>query len=240
MTDSDLTLLYYTANAIQDSAAQKVRDNLLKVTENKYPIISVSQKPINFGKNICVGEIGKSKYNCYKQILTGVREVETRYVACAEDDTLYTKEHFEYRPPDDIFVYESNYWFAQINKDFYWRIGDISKRSGMWGCITKTETLLKNLTKRFEIYPTNPWADGAKPKILWGEPGYNDQIYGMQNKRTVIESEKPCVIFIHEVAMGFKQLLGHRRRYGNPLPEDVCYELEGFGNIKELWKEYWE
>jgi len=235
---NDLTLIYYSANAILESVAQKVRDNLLKVTENKYPIISVTQKPINFGKNICVGEIGKSKYNEYKQILIGAKEVKTKYIACVEDDVLYSPEHFMYRPPADIFAYENNYWFAQIRKDFYWRV--TGKMWGMLGCIVERETLIRVLSRRYELYPVYPEDSEATRYLQWGEPGFEEKCFGTDIGHIGFASENPCVMFVHESSMGYKQLLGYRRRYGTPPAEDVAFNLEQFGKLPELWKEYWE
>lgn len=239
---ADLTLLYYTANIIPNTASEKIRNNLLKVTNNEYSIISVSQKPINFGRNICVGEIGASKYNCYKQILMGVSEVKTKYVACVEDDTLYALEHFTHRPPKGVFLYERNYWFAQEHKDFYWRVGNIKKRGGMWGCVSESETLLNNLSERYKLFPKDPWKNGNKSvKYLpWGEPGVKDYRYGIKSKTMFVLSKSPCVIFVHEKSMGYKQLLGFRRRYGNPEEKDIKYSLRKYGSMKDLWKEYWE
>jgi hypothetical protein len=53
------TIIFYTGNTEKESFEKKVRDNILKVS-NGIPIISVSQKPIYFGTNICVGIIGKN------------------------------------------------------------------------------------------------------------------------------------------------------------------------------------
>jgi len=211
---NDLTILYYTANTIPEITGQKVRDYLLKVTENQFPIISVSQKPLNFGQNICVGLIGRSKYNCYKQILIGVKEVKTKYVACAEDDTLYAMDHFAYRPREGIFSYENNMWFAEEN--CFWRWENINNRSGMWGCIATTETLPNKF-------------------LFWGEPGYHDRLYGMQNRFAQFESENPTVVFRYRESMGgFK---GGRREVRTP--ENITYNLESFGGINKLWRSYW-
>ena len=231
---NDLSLLYYTDNTIQESTRQKVADYLLKVTENKYPVVSVSQKPIDFGHNICLGEIGKSKFNLYKQVLIGALEVKTKYVACIDDDTLYSPEHFLYRPADDTFSYETNYWFAQSEKDYYWRVNDVNKRGGMWGCISNTKLLVENLTQRFKVYPSS-----SPTRILWGEPGISDGHYGISSKYERHWSEKPCAVFVHKVSMGYTQLRRYHRRYGHPLPEDKTESLDQFGNIKNLWNEYW-
>ena len=105
----DLTVIYYTANLISDYFADNVRKKLLEVLGDT-PLISVSQKPIDFGENICVGEIGASNYNVYFQILKGAKAAKTRYVMMAEDDTLYPPEHFLQRPPVGSFAYNLNRW----------------------------------------------------------------------------------------------------------------------------------
>ena len=231
---SDLTLLYYTSNTIEEATRQKISDYLLEVTENKYPIISVSQKPINLGKNICVGDIGANKFNAYKQILIGAREVKTKYVACIDDDTLYSPDHFLYRPKeDDVFSYETNYWFAQPGKDYYWRVNDINKMGGMWGCISTAKVLRDNLTQRFNVYPTI-----SNKVVVWGEPGIKDEQYGMVSNHIKRSSKTPCAVFIHPASMGYNQFRKWHRRYGHPLPEDKIESLEQFGNIKDLFVKY--
>jgi hypothetical protein len=106
----------------------------------------------------------------------------------------------------------------------------------MWGCIVETDVIRKNLETRFKLYPTD-----TNIPALWGEPGLNDRLYGMPDKTSVyVKSEKPCVVFVHPMAMGSVQLVRFRRRYGDPLPENKCYNLEGFGNAKELIDKYWK
>jgi len=238
---SDLTILYYTANTIPEATRQKVSSYLLKVTKNQYPIISVSQKPINFGKNICVGEIGRSKYNCYKQILIGVQKVKTKYVACAEDDTLYSAEHFLFRPKAGVFTYDTNVWYSTENS--YWRRDEVNNRGGMWGCISTTSALLKNLTKRYSMYPTDPLPKGDKhlPEtknrfLFWGEPGYHDEVFGIKNRLAFFEAKEPTVVFLYWASMGGKQTIG---RYKIHTPENVTYNLKPFGGAGSLWSSYW-
>ena len=60
------TIIYYTANREKESFENKVRENILKV-KGDLPVISVSQKPIDFGKNICVGDIGQNYLNAFRQ-----------------------------------------------------------------------------------------------------------------------------------------------------------------------------
>jgi hypothetical protein len=53
----------------------------------------------------------------YKQILMGAMLVKTPFIGCAEDDSLYTREHFSYRPPLTAFGYNTNRW--QVSRDVY-------------------------------------------------------------------------------------------------------------------------
>lgn len=229
---NNLTLLYYTANTIKETTGQKVRDHLLKVTKNEFPIISVSQKPIDFGKNICVGEIGRSKFNCYKQILIGAREVKTKYIAACEDDTLYSPGHFMHRPQEGVFEYETNAWMAE--KGTYWRRADLIARIGMFGCLTSTENLLKHLERRFELFPSEELR--VKNRIfLWGEPGSHENLYGLENRLSYFESEEPTVVFRYPESMGGLRNGRHEVRK----PENLTLDLPPFGPIDKLWNYYW-
>jgi hypothetical protein len=92
-----------------------VQDKLVIAAEGK-PIISVSQKPIEFGLNICVGDIGRSHLSMYKQMWAGGKEASTEFISLAEHDCLYTPEHFNWIPPEpDVFYYNVNHWFVQAN-----------------------------------------------------------------------------------------------------------------------------
>ena len=50
-TGSNITLLYYTASRIPEKFGENVRQHLLETAKGK-PIVSVSQKPLEFGDNI--------------------------------------------------------------------------------------------------------------------------------------------------------------------------------------------
>ena len=102
----------------------------------------------------------------------------------------------------------------------------------MWGCIATTETLLNNLTTRYTLYPVDPLPNKF---LFWGEPGYHDRLYGMQNRFAQFESENPTVVFRYRESMGgFK---GGRREVRTP--ENITYNLESFGGINKLWRSYW-
>jgi len=225
---NDLTLLYYTANTISDVCAGNVRKHLLEITQNKIPIISVSQKPIDFGINICVGNIGKSYYNCYKQILTGAKEVKTKFVACCEDDTLYTMEHFAHRPSaDDVFSYDLNWWYAE-DKTF-WHKTEIND-TGMCFCICSTHSLIKTLKPRFNLYPSAPPINAQR---YWQEPGRFDRKFGIPDaKFEYFKSSQPSLVFNYYGSLGGKRTSWRPRVFAE--------SLSPWGDAKTLWKKYWK
>lgn len=94
----DITIIYYTSNHEKPEFEQKIIANLIS-TCGDLPIISVSQKPISLGKNICVGDVGFSAYNEWQQILIGARLAKTPYIIFAESDFLYPREYFTFVPP---------------------------------------------------------------------------------------------------------------------------------------------
>jgi len=100
------TIVYYTSNRENESFERKIIERL----PQDMPIISVSQKPMNLGKNICVGDIGVSPENGFKQMLIGCEAATTPFVTFAEADTIYPPDYFNYQP-DDI---NKRYWFESV------------------------------------------------------------------------------------------------------------------------------
>jgi hypothetical protein len=104
-----LTVLYYTSNHEGPEFEQKIIETLLENCGD-LPIISVSQKPISLGKNICVGDVGLSYLNEWRQMYIGAKEVKTPYIVFAESDHLYPKEYFEFVPPRAGAWHYDNVW----------------------------------------------------------------------------------------------------------------------------------
>jgi hypothetical protein len=146
-----LTILYYTDSQLSEPMASIARRWLLKAAAGQ-PIISISQKPLDFGQNVCVGEIGRSHLSLYRQILAGAQAATTDVVALAEHDCFYTPEHFAWRPPDlETFYYNLSCWFVNWKPDHAER----GRYSSPWGIrhatsqlICGRELLIRNLTER--------------------------------------------------------------------------------------------
>lgn len=102
------TLIYCTDNFIDDEIASMVREYHLWAACGA-PIISVSQCPIDFGTNVCIGPIGRSLDSLLRQLLKGVEAAQTKYVCVTEHDCIYPMGYFDFKPPeDDVFYYNSN------------------------------------------------------------------------------------------------------------------------------------
>ena len=105
------TIIYYTANTEDESFESKVKENILQV-KGELPLISVSQKPIGFGENICVGDVGQTYLNAFRQLLIGCEAAITPFVVMAESDCLYpAKGYFDFQPTDLSTIYSyDNIW----------------------------------------------------------------------------------------------------------------------------------
>ena len=70
-------IVYYTNNVLDEKIFLACQAQLKRCMEIwKFPIISVSQKPINFGKNY-VMDLQSSVRSMFIQILKGIKECKT-------------------------------------------------------------------------------------------------------------------------------------------------------------------
>ena len=229
---NDLTIIYYTANHIFDYFMANTQ-RLLQEAVGDTPIISVSHQPMKFGHNICVGDIGRSTYNLYKQILIGAREAKTKYVAMAEDDTLYSKEHFAYRPPDEkTFSYDINKWsiFTWIEPPVF----SFRARKSMSSLIVGRDALVKTLEERYAKYPIFEAIPKDIYKYYWGEPGRFENHLGITPlKKEEFSSPVPNIIFSTSEALGYQQL-GRRKSH----TEVKKTTIAPWGTAQEVMKIY--
>jgi hypothetical protein len=118
---NDTTVIYYTCNHEDEVFESHIRAVLLRMCKG-LPIISVSQRPIVFGENICVGDVGANDHNIYQQILIGCRAVTTPFVVLAEADNLYPEAYFSFIPPDEnaVYRYEPIY-VLKLHRSYFFR-----------------------------------------------------------------------------------------------------------------------
>jgi hypothetical protein len=164
------TIIYLTENKLDEHIAEVCRKQLL-IAAGDNPIISVSQKPLDFGHNICVGEIGSSWYNIYVQQLEGLRAATTEFIAIAEHDVLYTEEHFNWEPPSsDKFYYNENCWLVEWHGNHPELDGMYSKwsygRKALSQLICSRTLLIESIEERMYLLDS-----GLRILRRLGEPG---------------------------------------------------------------------
>lgn len=143
----DATIIYCSSNKEMPEFEQRVRDNILKVCGD-LPIISVTQKPIEFGTNICVGDdIGVSGFNFFRQSLIACHAAKTRFVISAEADCLYPEDYFQWVPDNDRKCYRNENLFVlgQHRKYFFKKPGGATHAQ-----IVGREFYIENLERCFE------------------------------------------------------------------------------------------
>lgn len=233
MTSPHLTIIYYTANLPKENFAQKIRQEILKAAGNNLPIISISQKPIDFGQNIIITAKEHPLINIYQAILTGAKAAKTKYVALTEDDTLYPEEHFyRYLPPEDTFAYNLTRWniYTWSKPPFF----SIKFRRIFGTLVAPRLLLIEALEERLAKY-----FDTDKILLQWmGEPGrqkYEKRLGVTPRKVVDFYTYSPVIAFSHPDSLGFR-LQGTKKR-ANPIR---ALELPYWGTAQQVLKQYYE
>jgi len=234
ITKNDLTVIYYTANWLDTHNPyflENTKRQLLKAIGD-LPLISVSQKPMAFGTNICVGDIGRSHLNVYRQIMIGARAAKTKYVAMAEDDILYSYEHFHtYLPEKDRFAYDMSKWslFTWTNPPL---LSFRNNRKVVNSLIAKRDMLVEAMEERFAKFP-----DESKINLSrWGDPGRYEKDLGVTVRETEeFYSTVPNIVFSHPEAFGYLSR-GKRKRLGDMRAIEVPYWGRA-GDILKLYRQ---
>jgi hypothetical protein len=185
---------------------KEVTDELLSFN---YPIISVTHKPMDLGKNIVV-QLERSLQSIYKQVLIGAKNATTEYVALTEDDIFYNEEHFKHR--SNSFAYNINRWTLHMTEKMF----SYRDRPVLSQCICPREMLIKNLEERFAL-PNIPDA-------ICGEPGRLECHLGITPCGfTTFKTEKPTLCLSHTRGITGKKIM-------SPIQADY---VEGLGYAKD-------
>lgn len=104
-------VIYYTNNICDEKILNTVIRRLNKICKEKnLNIISVSHKPMDFGKNV-VMDLPSSAGSIFKQIYRGLQESVADIVYLVEHDVLYHEGHFNAIPRrPHHFLYNQNIW----------------------------------------------------------------------------------------------------------------------------------
>lgn len=217
---SDITILFLTVNKVPEGWAEYHKKVLLEAVSG-FPIITISKKPLDWGTNLIQTE-PESQSNVYWQMLKGAKLATTPFVAIAEDDVLYPREHFLYRPPLDTFAYNMCRWSLYTWDPIY----NYRGRRGNFALIAPRELLIEALEERFAKYP-----DGI-PEHQNGELGRPrvERRMGVAERKVMeIWTTIPVIVFHHDYEMD-RVAREHRKRMGVLKAYDIPY----WGKSSEL------
>jgi hypothetical protein len=160
----DITVIYYTSNTEDHCFEDKIIQHLSETIED-LPLISVSHKPMAFGKNICVGVRERCAHNVWRQVQIAAIEAQTEFVCTAESDFLRHREFYEYQPESKEVFYIANPLYVLFayskrrSRRFYPKRGaENSMIIGRKYLISIIAELLKGLPywQNTKDYPTAP------------------------------------------------------------------------------------
>jgi hypothetical protein len=183
MSKTNTTIIYYTSNKEDPEFERKVQETLIKNCGG-LPIISVSQKPIKLGKNICVGDVGVSGFNMFRQVQIACQEAKTPFVISAEADCLYPPDYFKFIPPRlDACYRDSNLYVMPDRRDFFFYKNEGATHAQIIG----REFYLKRLKELFNDAPD--WSTEEKnfPKERINKSDIFDEILYWKSENPVFQ-----------------------------------------------------
>jgi len=180
------TVIYITDNVLDRDIFLMCQKNILK-SIGDLPLISVSQKPIDFGHNICVGKMERNSLTINKQMMEALKIVKTDFIAIAEHDCLYTKEHFTFVPPDkETFWYNENVYMLQYyskdNPQYNGMFSFFKKRKVNSQLICGTKIMIQATQDRIDMMSDPAWFK-RYPSGRIGEAGAMDYDHAMRLAR---------------------------------------------------------
>lgn len=219
---ADTTVIYYTSQREKPTFEAMVRRSLWRqLKRRQLPLISVSQFPVAFGHNICVGDVGTSPLNAFRQMQIGALAATTPYVLTAEADFLYPPEYFHLPSVElDVFQIVAPIWilFAESRniKTFVIKsVGDAgAMKVGRERLIARIDEILIGMPQ---------WAAGA------AGGGFCSLVDPYEIRRELIALSRPVLSFKTDQNMHRKTLF---RRGSN------TQEIPYWGSVRDVLARY--
>lgn len=222
---NDATIIYVSSNKESPDFEKATRDDLLmkSLTNIDYqdgsavglPIVSVTQKPVGLGDNICVGDVGASGFNFCRQVLIACEKATTTFVISAESDCLYSPDYFLFRPErTDIPYRNTNIYVGKYKNDYFCK-----KSMSTFSQVVGREFYISRLKSLLDGQPM--WSMEFKnfPKEI-GKSLFEEFEY--------FETKDPCI--------SFKTGKGMRKHSNSD--EVPVYDLPYWGNVKLLKEKF--
>ena len=178
-------------------------------------IVSVTQKPMDLGLNICISNVGVSGFNFCRQVQIACESATTDYVIHAESDCLYSPDYFTFKPPKlDACYRNTNIYVQKYGKDYFCK-----KTMSTFSSIVGRKFYLKRLNDLFKGQPKWNTEMNNFPKEI-GQKLFDSFDY--------FETKYPC--------LSFKTGKGMRKH--SESDEKPVYQLPYWGLLKEVINEY--
>lgn|SRR3990167_1090572 len=151
----DLTIIFLTLNVLPSRWEKFHLEHLLRAADGR-PMVVISKEQMELDRPNTKHLIQSGPFcawNVYRQLLRGAKLADTKYVAVAEDDTLYPRRHFDdFRPPDDAVAYDMSRWsvFSWAQKPFFSAI----RKHGNFTMIGPRQLVIDALEEREKKYPS--------------------------------------------------------------------------------------
>lgn len=239
----DITALFLTVNKVPWMKFHN--EKLLEAIggyPGGYPLITISREPMPHLPGIQLRQDEEQSHDkIYKMMLQGAKIATTDYIAIVEDDMLYSKDHFELRPPLDTFGYNWNRWVM-----FTWGepMFSFKRRYCNGSSILPRLELIDALEERYAKWETIP-------HILNGELGYAkvEKGLGVKVRKSMPMYSKTPVVQIQHIY----GTPGYGRVNPDPLKDTMdlerrktrrrhgmirAYSIPHWGEAKELVKNF--
>lgn len=185
---TDITCLFLTINKVPWMA---YHNKVMLEAIGDYPLITISREPMDL-PGIQMRQTGEQSHDTmFRAMLQGMKLATTPYIGLIEDDILYHKDHFAFRPPLDTIAFDLNRWslftFGEPTYSFKRRIcGGVS-------ILPRLEAIAA-LEERFA-----KWT--KIPHRLNGEIGYDkvDRNLGVTVRKSMFYYSKTPSVQIHHV-----------------------------------------
>lgn len=226
MEPNNITIIMLTANRVPKRWAEFHKEKLIEAAGYS-PIITISREPLDWGVNLLDTEPYNIS-NIYFQLLRGAKAARTKFIAVAEDDTLYPKDHFDFRPPTDTFAYNINrfgvFRWSRV-PTYFWK--DRFSNSTL---IAPRKLAIEALEERFNKFPN------GTPGGFTGELGRNnieDKLGVIRRKAMQFSTEISVIRVDHELGVD-RLSRTHRKGMGILRAYDIPY----WGKAEEIVKKF--
>lgn len=208
-------IIYYTDNRLGEPIFSLVQKFISKAN---LPIVSVSLKPIDFGRNFVLN-LSPGFITMTMQITKALEEQNTDYVFFCEHDVLYPLSHFDFTPKsDDIFYYNANIWRWKYPDNLVVTYDRLISLSSL--CVNR-KFALDHYKRRLAKIKEMGWENDTRREPLWarlwgyepgtkrtGRGGFSDDtfetwkssepIIDIRHGRTFSQSKVTLDSFIHK------------------------------------------